>query len=108
MVTQYPHTIEFIKISEGARDSEGDWKPGKTKAKTKPCRAEPATGNTGNSYISAANGERINYNWLVYLPLPVDTIKPGVKVRVKNGSEVLLHDTIKRFSRGQLNARIWL
>lgn len=55
-----------------------------------------------------ADGERINYDGIVYLPLPQSTVAPGAGVVVKDGAEVLLQGTVKRFSAGQLNARIWL
>lgn len=103
-VSQYPHTIE-VYITTGSTKTAGNWSPGTATLRQTAGRYEP---KSGNGTIEAADGSRINYDGIVYLPLPQQAVAPGAKVVVKNGAEVLLQSTVKRFSAGQLNARIWL
>lgn len=106
MVKQYPHTITFTTESGGSEDpNTGDWISGTTATETKVCRAEI---NSSNGFVVGPNGTQIRYDWTVYMPLPQSTITPGTRVEVKNGSEVLYSSTVKQFSTGQLNARLWL
>mgnify|MGYP003512555468 FL=1 len=105
MVTQYPHTITVKTSYEAAKNGSGNWVPGGEITQQLTGRFEP---NSGNGFVTAADGQKINYDGIVYLPLPQATLAPGAKVEVKNGAEVLLKSTIKRFSAGQLNARVWL
>jgi hypothetical protein len=105
MITQYPHTINLTTNADSTQDSDGNWTPGSTTTVSKSCRAEPSG---GNGYVRAADGERINFNWIVYLPLPQDKVKEGTLVTIFDGAEQIARDKVLRFSRGQLNARIWL
>lgn len=105
MINQYPHTITITTQTAAGQNTEGNWEPGTNSDTDKKGRYEP---KSGNGFITATDGERINYDGIVYLPLPQATLAPGSKVVVKNGAEVLCTSTIKRFSAGQLNARIWL
>lgn len=86
-------------------DSEGNWIPGSSSTLEKDCRAEI---NSTNGLIDAADGTQINYDWIVYMPLPGTVIAPGTMVEVKNGDTVLCKDKVKQYSQGQLNQRIWL
>lgn len=105
MVTQYPHTLTVTTKVEAARDVNGNWVPGSETSTDYSCRAEPASGNAS---IPGDDGNRIYYDWTVYLPLPVPDMMNGAVVTVKDGIKVLSNNKIKRFNRGQLNARIWL
>lgn len=103
-LSQYPHTIE-IYITTGSVKTAGNWSAGSTTLRQSAGRYEP---KSGNGTVEAVDGSRINYDGIVYLPLPQQAVAPGAKVVVKKGAEVLLQSTVKRFSAGQLNARIWL
>lgn len=105
MVKQYLHTITVTTSYAGVKDGNGNWTPIGDITQQLSGRFEP---NNTNGFVTAADGSRINYDGIVYLPLPQATLAPGAKVEVKNGAEVLLKGTVKRFSAGQLNARIWL
>lgn len=105
MVTQYPHTINVNTAGASTQNASGNWVTGPPTVMMKECRAEP---NSSNGKVKSADGTLIDFSWIIYLPLPVDTLAVGSKVIVTSGAETLLTDTIKRFSRGQLNARIWL
>lgn len=104
MVTQYPNTITITTATTAAKNN-GNWTPGSSTETEVMGRYEP---NSGNGYITTADGEKYVYDGIVYFPLPLDAIAPGSKVVVKNGAEVLLQNTVKKFSAGQLNARVWL
>lgn len=105
MTSQYPHTVVLTVRSWNTKDSNGNWTAGTETVTEIKGRYEPSS---GNGMIAAADGTRIHYDGIVYLPLPQSTLAPGTAVVIKNGAEVLLQGKIKRFSAGQLNARIWL
>ncbi len=105
MLTQYIHTISLTNHADSTSDGNGNYTPGGTTTVEKVCRAEPSG---GSGYIKTADGQAINYNWIVYMPLPQDKIKEGTLVTVMDGEEVIASDNVLRFSRGQLNARLWL
>lgn len=104
MVKQYPHTIEVTTVS-GSTKVNGNWVAGTEETIQTTGRYEPAS---GNGVVLTDDGDKVNYDGIVYLPLPQQTLAPGAKVVVKSGAEVLCTGNIKRFSAGQLNARIWL
>lgn len=104
MVKQYPHTIT-VTIKTGSSKVSGNWQPGTEITTDKNCRYEP---NKGNGVIAAADGTQINYDGIVYMPLPQTYLQPGTEVEVKDGATVLLKGTVKQCSIGQLNARLWL
>lgn len=105
MVKQYPHRLVITTKSGSTQDGNGNWVPGTDTIIEKGCRAEP---NGRNATVKAADGTAIVFDYTVYLPLPIDTIVVGSKVDVYSGGELLATNTVKRFTRGQLNARLWL
>jgi hypothetical protein len=107
MVVQYPHTlIATTTIQPTGQDQNGDWTPGEfIESDPIECRAESAT---GNGYIAGADGTRIDYSWIVYMPLSTDILQTGTSVTIKDGENIICTDTIKRFSKGQMNCRAWL
>jgi len=105
MITQYPHTISLTSTVAGSKDGSGNWVAGSSTTVNKSGRYEP---QRGDGTVQAADGTRINYDGIIYLPLPMDPVAPGTPVIVKQGATVLLKNTVKRFNAGQLNARIWL
>lgn len=107
MINQYPHTAKFTITGSATQDpTTGNWIPGSTITFEKKCRAEPAG---GNGIIKTSDGANVNFNWVVYFPLPVEKIAEGTVVEVTDEEgEIKLNDKVLRFNRGQLNARIWL
>jgi hypothetical protein len=107
MVKQYPHMIWFTTTTDATLDDNGDWisSAGESVLKVK-CRAESST---GDGYLTGSDGKRIDYSWIVYLPLDTPLVKIGSNVSVYDGTDVLIDkDTVKRYSKGQLNVRVWL
>lgn len=107
MVRQYPHQLVATPFNDSSLNEDtGNWVAGSLRPPvvTK-CRAESSD---GNGFINSAGGTRIDYSCVVYLPPNVDRLKEGTPVEVFDGSELIFKDTVKRFWRGELNARIWL
>lgn len=105
MVKQYPHTA-IIKVPGGTtQDENGDWV--QTEEETLwsgDCRAEP---NGEGKVLKGKDGEEVNFQWTVYIPL--------MSIAIPRNSEIELtidgvgtKELIKRHSNGQLNSRIWV
>jgi hypothetical protein len=105
MVKQYPHTLKITTVGVGTQDGNGNWQPGTPATVEKACRAEP---NSKSATVKTDDGTAIVFDFTVYMPLYVDIIAVGSKVEVYNGNDLLGTNTVKRLSRGQLNARVWL
>jgi hypothetical protein len=102
---QYPHKITFTTVTGSTLNGSGDWTAGSETTVTKDCRAEI---NSKNGLIVTPGGTQIKYDWTVYMAIG-SKIKPGTQVEVKDSNnEVLCKTTVKQFSQGQLNQRIWL
>jgi hypothetical protein len=105
MVKQYPHRLVITTATGSVQDGNGNWVPGSSSTIEKTCRAEP---NNKNAQVKTADGTAVIFDFTVYLPLPVDSIAVGANVSVYNGIELIGKNTVKRFTKGQLNARVWL
>lgn len=103
---QYTHTISFTTIGESYTDDNGNWQPGATITESYPARCEPVGFGSGGS-VKATDGERVQLDWVVYMPLPVNNIGVGTTVTIDMNGQSMT-DTVKRFSKGQFNARVWL
>jgi hypothetical protein len=105
-VSQYPHRLIAMQYeSEAVQDENGDWVPQNSSLIDQACRAEP---NSKGGFIPVADGKSYLFEWVVYLPLPVTELKLGTKVTIEWNGQEFGKGTVQRFSRGQLNARIWL
>jgi hypothetical protein len=105
---QYPHKMILTVETGTVQDANGDWVPGTPEIIEQECRAEPSG---GNGYISTPGGTKINYGWIVYMPLPAAKIQPGTIIEVQdpnNADETILKDKVLQFNRSQQNARLWL
>jgi hypothetical protein len=103
---QYTHTITFTTTTGSYQDADGNWIEGSSIPESYPARCEPVGFGTGSS-VKAVNGERVQLDWVVYIPLPVSNIGIDTRVTITmNG--VSMTDTVKRFSKGLFNARVWL
>jgi hypothetical protein len=107
---QYPDTLSFTDSPNGTQDSQGNWVQGSSNsAQSISCRYESSG---GNAFIMTADGKRINYSGIVYMPPNVAIIKEGAKVTItekRDGqTDKVFVQEVLRFHRGQLNARAWL
>lgn len=105
MIRQYPHILKITTTSGSSQDGNGNWVPGSTSTVEKECRAEP---NSRNAQVKTADSTAIVFDYTVYMPLPAEAISVGSKVEVYSGDELLSTNSVKRFTKGQLNARLWL
>lgn len=106
MVKQYPHTITITTYPSGTRDEDGNPLQGTptTTTATK-CRYEP---NQKAAMIVKEDGTEVVYSGTVFMPLSSLHISPGATAEVKNGDQVLSNGKVLRFSKGQINMRLWL
>jgi hypothetical protein len=108
---QYPDTISFSSSADATyNETTGVWTPGASgTATTANCRYE-ASG--GNGMIVVADGTRINFSGIVYLPKDAPIIKTGSQVTITEKRPGLADNVMKekvlRFHRGQMNTRIWV
>lgn len=102
---QYPHRVVFLTVAASVMDENRNWTttPGATLEYNG--RAEP---KSGNGEISGVDGRKIKYDWMVYMPLPVEMIKPISKIEVYDGETLLFSSEVKRFSIGRFNAKAWV
>lgn len=109
MVAQYPDKIlVHSNASNSTQNEQGDWVIPQEDAPAPlemPCRVEL---RSSAGYISSADGKLIEFQSIIYLPLPTPEVYIDQTISVKNGDVIKLTGTVKQFSKGQLNARIWI
>lgn len=105
MVNQYPHTLSVETADSPGRDSEGNYLEPILTLTQQPCRVEA---NDRGRTIVGDDGMQLQHAWTVYLRAGGAAVSVGTLVKVYDGAELLLSATVKRYHRGQLNARIWL
>lgn len=94
---QYPHTAK-IRVN--------NWSLNTDQVIELRCRIEEA--RKINSVMHGFNDSDDVPKKIVYFPLPIEFYEIGTPVEVYNGTRLLHSDKIKEFSKGQLNARMWL
>ncbi|MBW6491951.1 MAG: hypothetical protein K0B15_12240 [Lentimicrobium sp.] len=121
MVTQYPHElVQYIIPESVINPATGDYYTDNTVNQVvniSSCRAEA---NSEGRKFSNEDGEAYIYQFTVYLPSSVADIAAGTTVQilqkkrwVEGGTvyyvnQTLFSGAVKRFSRGQLNCRLWV
>lgn len=106
MVKQYPHTATVTITGTPVTQPNGDITPGETTTSSFICRLEPAS---GNGYVTGIGGIKVDYQWKLYCNKSTAVIPVGASIVVTNNvGEQLCKDTVKFFSKGQLNCRLWL
>lgn len=102
---QYPDTIEITKAPEFVQDEDHNFKPsGEGTVVSLECRAEVA-GN--NPVITGADGNKVEYSWIVYMPLTSEEFHFGDEVKITKGGREF-SSTVKQQYNGQFNTRIWV
>lgn len=108
MVGQYPHILFALVDAPATQNpATGDWVPGSSSnVELSECRLEPGG---GGNLITLTDGSQYAFQNIVYIPLSAQSLKEGDRVRVTDDdANVLCEAPVKRFSRGQLNMRLWL
>jgi hypothetical protein len=108
MSNYYPHTMKVATITGVGKDANNNFLPGVPSTKDYQCRYSPNIGNgTVRASENAADGKRLIYDGIAYLPLTDDVIPFGAKVEIQLEGQ-LIRETVKRFHRGRFNVRVWL
>lgn len=109
MVIQYPHILKYDIVTGGYEevDENGDTVivPGSKSTVEIKCRFEP---NAAGEKTVSADGEQLDFRWIVYIPLDQPDISSGTMITGFNGDQVIAQGEVKRFSEGQLNSRAWV
>lgn len=109
MVVQYPNKILIhSKTSNSTQNEQGDWVVPQEEVPAPvelPCRIEL---RSSAGYITSTDGKLIEFQSIIYLPLPMPDVSIDQTISVKNGEVIRFVGTVKQFSKGQLNARIWI
>ncbi|RPE05552.1 hypothetical protein EGT74_24525 [Chitinophaga lutea] len=105
VIIQYPHKLMANIVTGSIQDTNGNPVPGATETIELTCRAEP---NGSGRMIQLANGQNIVYNWIVYMPKGAAVLADGAKVSITQDGRQIAKGQVLRFSKGQLDARLWL
>jgi hypothetical protein len=109
MIIQYPHLLKYDIVTGGYEevDENGDTVivPGSKSIVEIKCRFEP---NADGERIVSADGEQLEFGWIVYMPVSSPEVPNGAQITGFNSDKVIAKGNVKRFSRGQLNARAWV
>jgi hypothetical protein len=109
MIIQYPHILKFDIVTGGSEvnDENSDTLivPGQTTTIEVKCRFEP---NADGELIVSADGAKLDFGWIVYMPLDQVEIESGTVIRGYNGDDLIAEGDVKRYNKGQLNARAWV
>lgn len=106
MIDQRPHILVSHSSTTGTYNDNGDWIPG-VAVNSVPvrCRVE---GNDAGREIRLDDGSAYVYSYMVYLGQDSPEYSHGQKIDLYDEHGVLLDSVaVKKFSRGQLNSRIW-
>lgn len=110
MVKQYPDILTYQKVcSVGGTsyDSEGNvviTDPVSEEISIK-CRVEA---NSKGQYLIIEDGKKVEYGWMIYLPLPSSEIPFGTEVNVDRNGVLVAKGIVKRSVVNQLNAMLWV
>ena len=104
MIKQYPHTAIITTVGSSTTLPNGDIIPGAEITSSFKCRLEPAS---KGGYVKGVDGTQVSYSWTIYCKSAI--LSTGAEIEVQDDAgRTLCLDTVKQFSQGQLNSRIWL
>lgn len=109
LVKQYPHYLFVTTTGNSVQDENGNWSD-EQEASTFISRCRVEIDGRGNE-IQTANGTFHQFTATVYLPKGDIKIDNGTTVVVAEDADckqVLIDGKALRFSKGQLNSRLWL
>lgn len=97
--------ITIIFQAESTQDGQGNVIPGAEQKQEFAGRFEL---NTKGAFIIGDNGKRIEHTGVFYAPLNIGSVPLGATAKVLKHDGGAFEAVVQQFSRGQLNARIWL
>lgn len=106
MVRRFPHIATVTHGNGFNTEANGDITVGVDLTNSFPCRLESSS-TDGN--VRSVDGTKVDFNWVVYCGKDTTVLPVGANIIILDSKgEQLCADTIKKFSQGQLNSRIWL
>jgi len=104
VMPQYPYQL-FVKTTEGGyQNDQGHIIPGTDSwINVSVCRDETENGTKHD----LNDGSFYDYSSIIYMPKNCPKLNNGDTIEVRNGAEVRLKGTVKLFSEGFFNCRIW-
>lgn len=104
-VIQYPHIGKAYLPGDSVKVGTVWTESGSSLDLETRCRVEP---RGESQYITGIDGKHITFSSIVYMPIPAKEIKVGTLFEVWDGEILKVREDVKQFSKGQLNARVWL
>lgn len=102
---QYPDNIQIALSSGLEPDDNGNFQaPEESTPFSSVCRAEVAGDNPS---IVGADGNKIEYSWIVYMPKTAENFDFGCSVVITKGGKEF-KGSLKQQYNGQFNTRIWI
>lgn len=102
---QYPHKLIATIATSATQDADGNWVPGSTESREIECRSEP---NGAGRMIQLVDGSSVVYSSMVYMPRGTEPLPDQTAVSITWDGALVSSGKVLRFSKGQLNSRIWL
>ena len=106
---QYPDVLSYERVTGGGShyDEYGNLiiDPLVTELIYLRCRAEA---NSKGAYLSGIDGNRIEFDWVVDMPLPFESIAVGVAIQIAREGVLRAKGNVKRSISNQIKERIWV
>ena len=102
-----PHRLYVQQATPVGNDADGFELPYETQwVLWCDCREQPAG---QGRVITAANGESVAYSSIVFVDVDTPVLETGTRIEVREPDSVaILTGEVKRFSRNDYHARIWV
>nr|WP_319268320.1 hypothetical protein [uncultured Draconibacterium sp.] len=103
---QYPDTITITRKPEYTQDANLNFKTvGEGTPFTNECRAEVAG---SDPTIPGADGKKVEYSWIVYMPKQTEKFDYGCKLELTLADGSVYKSSLKQQKNGQFNTRLWV
>jgi hypothetical protein len=105
---QYTDTVKITATTPAARDAQGNYSLAASTTTELKGRWEVGVREGSDAFVPVVDGKRIEYSGVVYLPRHTPHPPLGAKVEVYEGLRMVAKGTVKYFSTGKFNCRLWL
>ena len=108
---QHPHILKFSTgnaVTEPYQDEQGDWvipSPGEVEITDVKCRAQE---NIKEEKVMGQDGTKLEFAYMVFMPANCPEIVEGATIEIFKDGNSFYKGDVRRFFRGQLNARLWV
>lgn len=102
-----PHLLEYLKLSGGYEDENGDYHEGQNEwVGSIPCDAVPSSGQAIEKAFE--DGVTRSYSYVVYMSAGVSPFSIGDKIRINFTDGRVVETDVKGFQRYQLQCKMWV